>query len=202
MNLPRPPIAVLSTKAEVLYDALYTLPTIKKHADFETFDLGEARWPIAHWDRDGASSNNRLLAAKMSMLGTNVLCSDRVCGNHSTNLVEGSVAAIIDQNYINRMYSLALLLRMHGYFARLILSVSIAVQAAKIIKVFLPAAAAAYGKELKDYHIRNYKKVMFRRRREQVDWDSSLDGGDGDGEPREPGLGCAGRSGPGAISLL
>ena len=70
--------------------------------------LASANFGILHYDRDGAAANMPLLEAHFQVLPETCLLSSRHCGNHVTNLIEGSVSQVIDKTYIHRMYSLAL----------------------------------------------------------------------------------------------
>jgi hypothetical protein len=75
-------------------------------AESELFGLAEVG--VAHHDRDGASSNNRLLAKRLSDLPSNVLGSDTKCGNHRTHLGDVAISHANGLKTTSSLYSLAL----------------------------------------------------------------------------------------------
>jgi len=169
MNLARPPIPIVGTSSECLFSGLFQTGCIGAYWAFQQHCLSQASFPILHYDRDGASANAKLLARHFCELPSHWLLSSRACGNHTNNLVEGSLALSIDRDYINRMYSLSLLFRMHGYFSRLVLSLPALVESAQIRRGQPPPTAKAYSGEVQDYFICNQRRVMRGRTRYEVE---------------------------------
>ena len=128
-------------------------------------------WPIVHFDCDGAAANWRMLEVYFDRSPGHWLCSARHCENHSNNLVEGAVAVAVDEPCVNKMYSVALLFRMHGYFARLQSGIKPYVESLPAFSFRRgqpPTGAKEYANECQDYFVRNYKRVVLKRRRGEV----------------------------------
>ena len=161
MEALRPVVPLLGTSAEVIYDGLFCIPTIETYEKFEA-RLGElSAWDIRHFDRDGASSNEKLLARRAAALPATTLVSDFTCGNHRNSLCESAVLATHFLTLISSMWSASLLMRQGGYFMRLIDAVSSAVRSHLIIsRAPPPDEATAYGKELMDLAVENYRRSI------------------------------------------
>ena len=111
VNLARAPVPLTGTSAECLMAGSYEVAAAEASWEFQRACLASANFGILHNDRDGAAANMRLLEAHFQVLPETWLL----------NLIEGSVSLVIDKTYIHRMYSLALMFRMHGCFSRLVL---------------------------------------------------------------------------------
>jgi hypothetical protein len=170
----RPPVPLLDTSAAAIYDGLYDLPATIPFKDFEASLIDVAKFSFVHFDRDGASSNDLVVGARFQELPNHVFVTDHICGNHRNNLIESTIIATHFAKLVSKMYSASLLLRTGGYFLRLIHAVGAAVEENHEIRLGAspPVTAAEYGKELMDYHIRNYKRVMKGRRRSGVEEES------------------------------
>ena len=88
---------------------------------------------------------------------------------YHTILVEEALSLAIDKDYISRMYSLALLFRMHGYFSRMVLHIPAVVESAEIRRGDPPAAAKLYHAELQDYCLCNHRRIVKGRTRFEVE---------------------------------
>jgi hypothetical protein len=188
----RPPVPLLSTNAEAIYNGLYDMPAVVRYGELELLFLKEAKCAFVHFDRDAATANDRVITARSSKLPSDVFVSDRVCGNHQNNLIEGAILATHFAPLLSQMYSAALLLRNGGYFLRLIHALTEAVDVGHRIRRTPPPSTQLhrlFANEMMDYHIRSYKKVMLGRRRNRVDEASSDDGEPGEqGRARDKGL--------------
>lgn len=177
LQVLRSPVPLLSTGAECLLDGLFCMPSLQPFRAFERAGQQSAKFTFYALDRDGATSNERLVAAAMALLPADALICDRVCGNHSTNLVEGAVLGAHWLQLLSRMYSVALLLRQGAYFLRLVHSVTVvidqAVDRGAIARGLVPPEeAGAYSLEMGDFVLRNMRNVMAFRKRATVHDDS------------------------------
>ena len=112
-----------ATSCEALLSGLYTVPGVRVYSDVEAETLDSVKLSCLHFDRDGAGTNDKLISNKMSDMGDrrNVLCSDRVCGNHSNNLIEISTGVGIHGGaMLAPLCCIALLFRTGSYCVRLL----------------------------------------------------------------------------------
>lgn len=178
----RPPVPLLTTSAGCLMQGLFCMLAQQCFQNFQEAAVAYAKFVFISLDRDGASSNDRMVAAFGSALPSEVLLTDRVCGNHSTNLVESAVIGGHWMSLLGRMYSVALLLRQGAYFLRLVHSVGGVVDAAVaggaiLHRVPPPAGASEYARAMGDFVLRNLRSIMAFRKRATVHDDSDNEDG-------------------------
>ena len=122
-EINRPVVPLVSTSSGSLNQGLWSLRLVKRYSDFVGAMTAASKIHIHHFDRDGASSNDRLVAWRQGALydeSVAALSSDMTCGNHRTNLIQCSIIMASFSKVVASLYSMCLFLRMGGYWMRLI----------------------------------------------------------------------------------
>ena len=166
----RPVAPLVQSTAKVMYRGLFEHPGVADITHTECMLRDSALLcAICHTDRDGAASNDKLVAARMASLpeftsaAAPVLCSDMLCGNHRNQLVDTAVSAVLGLDLVGAVYRLCLLLRMGAYWLGVKLSL------VTVVKTLVDDAAdhfddielSVYNLEWVDYMASNYK-IMIR----------------------------------------
>ena len=121
-----------------------------------------------NFDRDGASNNDKILAAKYAELPEGVMASDWWCSNHRTSLVETAVL-IPFAKLIAVMYSACLLVRTNAYFQRLLLAAPVVAKKMSIVhNVTPPVEARLFAAEVKSLAVKNFQIIQDVRRKPGV----------------------------------
>jgi hypothetical protein len=180
MQVLRPPIPLMGTGAECIYGGLFKNEAIRQFVEFEETIAQHCTFAFAHFDRDGATPNDRLLAFRSTQLPANCMISDRACGNHCNNLVEASTLTTHFMPLINKLYSASLLLRQGAYFMRLIHSVHVAVEVGGVCDIrrgVQPPVGAVddYRAEMRNFVLCNFSTIQVKRLRAGLDVDGSSD---------------------------
>lgn len=84
--------------------------------DFEAKSLSRAKMYILSVTRDGASSNNKLMAARLNTL-KGIVCSDKICSLHKHKAIESNLLVTLGVNILADLYRASNLLRMGGWLA-------------------------------------------------------------------------------------
>ena len=169
LDCMRPPMPLLSTNAESLWDGLWEQPAIRVYTDLVNTAATCSALQAEHYDTDAATSNERLLANRFDAVPATTLCSHWKCSNHQLNLAENSSSDAMDIKFIPILYSTCLLFRMGGTFLRLIHAVLPMVEASgQMRQGEPPAEAAQYRSAMRSYLLASEKnriKVQRGRRR-------------------------------------
>lgn len=80
LQILRPPVPLISTAAECIQQGLFHMEFVKEMTDFENKVMELAPWVFVHFDRDGAFSNDRMIASYLQTLPDKVCFTDRACG--------------------------------------------------------------------------------------------------------------------------
>ena len=91
----RPSIPLIDGTAETQYSSLYRMKCVQRYCNFEKTCIAKVDLAAAFtFDRDGDSTNDRMLTSKMMSMprrtsnGKPILTSDHRCANHGTRLVD------------------------------------------------------------------------------------------------------------------
>ena len=156
----RPSVPLLGTDAETVFDGLFNLPSVAPFVKCAAASATAATISMVHFDRDGASSNDRVVAAMVKAHPTG-LVSHATCGNHNNSLAEGSVVASVGAEILPKLYSLSCLLRMGGHFVRLLHTTVDLIEKhmpRPRRQAAAPPGSQAYIEELLSYALDNYKR--------------------------------------------
>ena len=104
----RPPVPLLSTSSEALLDGLWHVDSVKAYSDCNDKLAMASDIHAIHIDRDGASSNDKLLSLLVHTQSDGILVSDYVCGNHKTNLCKSTTLNAMDSTLIPALFSTCL----------------------------------------------------------------------------------------------
>ena len=127
----RPAVPIVSTDAESIFDGLFCVPVAQPLAKCLDVCVGAADVSFMHMDRDGATSNDRVVGAVMAS-NTKSLVSHQTCGNHNNSLVEAAVVVAVRAELLPRLACVSNLLQMGGHFMKMITST------AKFVHLKLP----------------------------------------------------------------
>ena len=168
----RPPVALLSSRAEVVLQGLWGCVSVKALTD--VFEEGLRRAAIAvvlHTDRDACAANDRVIANKHKMLpiatqaGGVVLASDLPCSNHQNQLVDVAVCNLFGMDLIGSVYRSALLFRMGSYWLRILQAVDVVVDSSLQIQTTShEVSISGYNMEWASYLRANYRQSEARSR--------------------------------------
>ena len=120
INIVLPCLVVPSTSADSIWQQLYGHPWHAPIMEGMHEILERAVVGIFHRETDAAAANLRLVVFWESNSTSAVLDSHWLCSLHQLQLVEVAVSASVRCNLISKMYSLTLLLRSSGLWARML----------------------------------------------------------------------------------
>ena len=119
----RCPKSLISSAAEAVYDGLFRLATVGVFTEFDRKVMELAKYTFHHFDRDGAGTNEKVLAFRKSLL-PDAFITDHTCCNHHISLVESAVIGSHFVKLISSFLSAAILVRQGAYFLRLVHAVT------------------------------------------------------------------------------
>ena len=157
MDCLRAPVPVLTTSAESLMSGLYSSRQIKHLAECEKHCLSKAVIGFRHFDRDGATSNCKLVALVARDAAANTLISDLECSNHQNNLSDTYTTLAVDQEVVPWLYSASLFISRGGNSLRLAHAVVQLVDRymPKAVHGDPPVEARAFSEKLKHFSMLN-----------------------------------------------
>ena len=115
-----PPLMVPNTQASSIYYQLYQHPwnaTIFTALRVLSDACGIS---VCHLESDAAYSNQRMIAFLLTRTGENELMSSWLCSLHQIQLTEVAISSSVGSQLISRIYSLTLVLRANGAFAKML----------------------------------------------------------------------------------
>jgi hypothetical protein len=137
----RPPVASMNTKAECLHHGLFHIPHTRPfEKKIDSLDK-HAYISIRAYNCDGASANWRLFA-HMAQQQSRTLASMKLCTLHRMKHCETAVVGACGVKLVGALYSHSLLLKMGGYFLRLVHGLDVLVQTIRIHKGHPPPPEA------------------------------------------------------------
>ena len=156
-DILRPLVPVVATSAECLDSGLFHADAVQPYNDWDRAMAHLATDDVFHWDADGATSNDKLIAHEMACAPASRLCSKKTCGNHHNNLVEYGTIDSCDADILPSMYRTALLLRMGGSFLRCIQACEVFAKRVRIVRGRrAPAGSNVFGEALRDFAVRSH----------------------------------------------
>lgn len=168
----RPPIPLASTTAEAIWSGLFDQKPAKPFGSLTSSAIGAAEYAAFHIDRDGASSNDKLVEKMFSEQPPTLLICDRVCGSHCNQLCESAATLAMSDSLVPVLYSISLLLRMGSYFLRLHAALDRWVESmltpASIRRGPPPIEASRYADEMGDFVLRSFI-CQQQHKRQQAD---------------------------------
>ena len=161
-----PPLPLLSTGAEQLWNALHFQGLMQTIQRFQTEMHQLSTVPLDLRECDGASGNDRYNAFVMQQTkGSKILSDMLLCGNHGNQLGEAHVMVASGFHadghmaYVNDLYCMSLFLRMSGHFVRMMFAAKKAVDfELEVLPEAAPAGARAYSSQMVDYLLSQYRR--------------------------------------------
>lgn len=108
----RPVMPLLSTSAECIYHGLFETATCKRLAEMEASCCGQFGAGVVHHSQDGATSNDRMLAARAVSLPPHMLGSKMSCGNHRNHLCEVATQHFFGAGVLINLFTTAMYFHM------------------------------------------------------------------------------------------
>ena len=148
MTPARAPVALINTRGPCIIHGLYYVPQVVPFEKATRQADREAYISIAVYTSDGASSNPPAVAHG-ARKRPRTLSSAKLCSSHTNCHIDASVMATAGLGLVGLLYSHSLLLRMGGYFARLVHAVESFVDGNLQVKHWAPPdGAAAYAEQV------------------------------------------------------
>ena len=116
----RPVVPLISTGAGAIFAGLEEVPTVDHLAKFDERVMTCCPRVALHYDSDGATANDRVVAVRCRQVPPHVLVSHMTCGNHRNQLTEAAVHHTLGMDLLSGLYSLVLWLRMSSNWLRLL----------------------------------------------------------------------------------
>ena len=115
-----PPILVLSPSADRIYYALEGHPSLHTVRSLENLILQTAEECIRLQETDAASANQRVYHPRLNKHKEDGVLREMIlCGNHQTNLIEGSLVTTTEQNLISQFFSFTHFVQVSSHFPKL-----------------------------------------------------------------------------------
>ena len=173
MHLPRAPVPVVSTAAEVVHSAMDTSPQSKPCEDFFRALASTAQFSACIDGEDGAYSNIRY--SQWWANTSNIPHSYKVCQNHENARTENLILDVCGPDYRSKLYSMATLFRSSTYFLRLTAVVEPVLQEVVVIVQDDPPPSAILLSDLIVQHMVDHFesfKMSYAEKGGSVSWDT------------------------------
>jgi len=116
-----PNMLVASPTAENMYNCIFYHKGLLPYRASLRLLCALSKWSLELHETDGAYANTRLRAHLLRQQDrAKTLDCGFVCRLHATQLIEAALVAQLPGNILSRLYSLTLLLRTSGHFARMV----------------------------------------------------------------------------------
>ena len=146
----RPPVALLSTSAACLYDALYLHPSSKPFEKTCASCNDVSHFRARNVARDDAIPNRNCNRKAFLKIPT-TCCSDKVCSLHIEKRIEVFATTVTGVCMLSRLYSITLQMRTGGYYFRLLKAIKPVLSRPGCVimrRGYPPAGAVEYAKQV------------------------------------------------------
>ena len=169
------PVPLMTTSAACIYDGLFDVAVAKRSVEHAETILRIAKLALFIFNRDGASSNSKLVAHRAAILKNicpddNYLWCDKVCSLHGNQLTNVAVLHG-NMNIVKSIYVVASLCKSGGAFLRLIHAVPATINAMLVCRRGPPPPECiAFTNELKDYCLTHFlaRREMNSKKKKKI----------------------------------
>lgn len=164
MNIVFPPLICPNTSAAAMYYQLFQHPLTSPLMHGLEMIHACSDLPVYLVETDGFAANEKLIAHLLNSASAQTLFCSWLCFLHQVQLIEASLTSCVGLCIVSRLYSLSLLLRSSGLFARMSMRVKDILRRGLCYKVIResgppPDEALAFSMEFSNYLCSNFQRI-------------------------------------------